>query len=268
MIRVLRANAGECWVAWAAAEFVQAAVESYVRTGAFHVVVPGGSTPRAVFTRIARDFADGSVSFLHPDQLRAKVELRAVWRAAQVYFGDERAVSPQHSDSNYRMVEESLLRHLPIPSGQVHRMEGELELTEAARRYSEVVGTRLGNGTDGSGLPFDLVCLGLGTDGHAASLIPGGRLDFVAEPWVGVGPAPNSPARSPRLTLTAAALRATRHCMFWVTGSGKAGVVHAALHEGGKGTIVPEVLPSAGVVTWLLDDGSAVGLEGQCGRHT
>jgi 6-phosphogluconolactonase len=192
--------------------------------------------------------------------------LEEVWRATHVYFGDERGVGPEHADSNYRMVREAWLDRMPIPAEQVHRIRGELPLEEAAADYRTSIAALLdGRGDSGARTGFDLgarpgfdlVVLGLGTDGHTASLIPGVSLDFVAEPWVGVGPAPLSPARVRRVTLTAAALRRTDRCVFWVKGENKAEVVRAAVAGEGMATTVPDVVPATGQVTWLLDRGAA-----------
>ena len=268
--RILRAATEEQWVSWAANEFVAVATSAVRRSGSFHVVVPGGSTPRTVLERISDEYAagfwaGGPEAAGVPPRLSvdgADQRLEDVWRATHVYFGDERGVGPDHPDSNYRMVREAWLDRIPVPDAQVHRIRGELELEDAATAYGAVVADLLGEPAEGkSGSVFHLVVLGLGPDGHTASLIPGVDLDFVSEPWAGVGPAPLSPAQVRRVTLTAAALRRTERSVFWVKGEAKAEVVGAALTGTGMRTMVPEVLPRSGEVSWLLDLGATSRLD-------
>ncbi|MEZ4647233.1 MAG: 6-phosphogluconolactonase [Candidatus Eisenbacteria bacterium] len=254
--RVAVAENDEQWTAWAAEEFVWSAAMAWLERGAFHVVVPGGSTPRAVLTRVA---ARKDVIVGRPAAPREgtgiRVSLADVWANTHVYFGDERGVGPDHPDSNFGMVRDSWLAKVSIPSSQVHRILGELALEEAARGYAALLSDTLRTAGD-----FDLVVLGLGPDGHTASLIPGRELDFVADSWVGVGPAPMSPALVQRVTMTGDALKRTRRMVFWAKGEEKAEVVHSALGGGGMRTIVPHVLPASGSVTWMLDARSALDL--------
>jgi len=236
---VHRAKDPDDWAESAARHLSDRALEAVDERGAFHLVMAGGSTPRrALACWIEQEGAESPI-----------------WSHVHVYFSDERGVPPEDPQSNYRMVREVLLDRVAIRPECVQRIRGELELEAAARDYNEVLERELGPN------PFDLVVLGLGPDGHTASLIPGVPLDFVAEPRVGVGPAPMSPAQVRRITLTAAALRNTRETVFWVTGSAKAGVVRAALRGGDLATIVPEVTSPESSVVWLLDEDSAAGLD-------
>ncbi len=299
----------DAWIQAAAADFVRVGVASFLRRGAFHVVLPGGSTPRKVLGKLSPEFVPPDLlasgiapsepapsdpvqselaqpgiapSGPEPSGTRERGEERASlfesWlRATHVYFGDERGVPPTDADSNYRMVEEAWLSHSPIPADQVHRIEGELDLVEAADRYNEVVARLLGpsavesdprtvpeSDSSPADLPraFDLVALGIGPDGHTASLIPGTPLDYIAEPWVGVGPAPMSPAQVRRVTLTPAALATTRATRFWVSGDGKAEVVHAAVTGTGMQTIIPEVVRRGGEAVWVIDGAAGARLDG------
>jgi 6-phosphogluconolactonase len=241
-VRVIVVADAEEWAERAADQVASAAREAVAARGAFHVVVPGGSTPRLAF-----------------EALVAKIRREdPLWSMVHVYFGDERLVPPGHAESNYRMVREAWLEHISVPALQVHRIDGELDPEEACRRYSGVIGAVLRGGRS-SGGSFDLVILGLGQDGHVASLVPGGELDFVADGLVGIGPAPLSPARVRRITLTAATLRSTREVVFWVRGREKAEAVRGAL-RGGMETMAPEVTPPDGRVTWILDQDAASGL--------
>lgn len=251
--RVLRAPDEVAWVETAGRHFVRLAIDAIEKRNAFHVVVPGGSTPRRVFEWLTADPPGDAGSV---PATRERRDCGFDWARVHIYFGDERCVPPTDASSNYRMIRESLLDHVPIPDVQVHRVAGELEAREAATRYNEQLMSLLGSTTPPSGA-FDAVLLGLGPDGHTASLIPGVPLDYLAPPWVGVGPAPLSPAKVPRITLTADALRATRETVFWVRGSDKAAVVRAALQGEGPPTMVPEVTAGTATVTWVLDDAAA-----------
>ncbi|HEX2740198.1 MAG TPA: 6-phosphogluconolactonase, partial [Rubrobacter sp.] len=132
----------------AAREFATKAAEAIEERGRFAVVLAGGSTPRATYKILASDYSD-SID----------------WSKVHVFFGDERTVAPDHEDSNYRMAREALLDHIRV--GSVHRMRCELLPDEAAADYEEQLREFFG------GLPqFDLILLGIGGDGHTASLFP------------------------------------------------------------------------------------------------
>src|SRR5215212_4522615 len=139
-------------VARAAAEvFVRLSIEAVGGRGAFSVALSGGTTPRRVYELLASD------------EYRARVE----WPKVHVFFGDERNVPPDHADSNYRMAREALLSKVPIPGDNVYRMHGELDANEAAKQYGEMLKEKFGDGG------LDMVLLGMGDDGHTASLFPG-----------------------------------------------------------------------------------------------
>jgi 6-phosphogluconolactonase len=210
--------------------------------GRFMWALAGGATPRATYERLV----------LPP--FRERVDWRRTW----VFFGDERAVPPDHPDSNYRMAHETLLSKVPIPAAQVLRMRGEATDSEvAAAEYARVLadafGTRRGE------LPrFDLVLLGMGVDGHAASLFPGSPV--VREVFRTVAAVHVAAASIPqRLTLTLPVLNAAARVVFLVAGPEKAKVVKAVLGE-------PATLPAAmvrpddGELVWLLDRAAAAQL--------
>jgi len=133
----------------AAREFAAKAAEAFEEQGRFTVVLAGGSTPKVAYELLARDFVE-SID----------------WSRTHVFFGDERTVPPDHEDSNYRMAREALLEHVRV--GSVHRMRGELPPDEAAASYEDELRRFFGEE-----LPrFDLVLLGIGEDGHTASLFP------------------------------------------------------------------------------------------------
>ena len=132
--------------------FVAQAAQAIAAHGRFVVALAGGSTPRATY------------SLLASSEFAAQVD----WLRVHVLWGDERCVPPNHRDSNYRLAREALLNRVPIPNANVHRIRGELPPAQAAATYESELETTLG--ADGR---FDLILLGLGTDGHTASLFPG-----------------------------------------------------------------------------------------------
>lgn len=221
-----------------AQRFRDAARRAVRERGAFTVALAGGSTPEAAYALLA---TQGGIP----------------WRAVHVFWGDERAVPPDHPDSNYRMAWRALLAHVPVPAAQVHRMRGEAEdLEEAAREYEAVL--RGAFGLPAGGLPprLDLILLGMGAEGHTASLFPGspalGAREWVAAPFV--------PAlRARRLTLTPAVINRAAEVVFAVAGVQKAEALRAVL----LGPRCPErypaqaVAPVGGRVEWLVEQALA-----------
>jgi 6-phosphogluconolactonase len=190
-------------LARAAAEEVARRAEAAVAArGAFTLALAGGSTPRALY----RLLADPGAPF------RARI----AWPAVHAFFGDERAVPPDSFDSNARMAREALLDHVPV--GSVHRIAGELGADEAAARCEADLRAHFG---DAPVPRFDLVLLGLGSDGHTASLFPGSPALAVRDRWAVAGP-PGLPPLVPRVTLTLPVLDAARAVLFLVAGADKA----------------------------------------------
>lgn len=182
----------------AAAWIGAAAKEAISARGAFHVVLAGGETPRGAY-----------------EGLR---DLGTDWSAWHVWFGDERCLAADDSRRNSRMAGEALLDHVPIPLAQVHAIRAELGAEQAAAEYCLAL----------AGEPeFDLVLLGLGEDGHAASLFPGGEWGEApdAPDALAIRAAPKPPAE--RVSLSARRLGRTQCALFLVTGVGKHGAVRA-----------------------------------------
>lgn len=223
----------------AAHRIVAAATEAVATHGRFRIALAGGATPRTTYARLAMPpFVD-----------------RMPWSQTWVFFGDERAVGPDHPESNYRMASETLLEKVPIPPGQILRMRGEAEDLETAaakyaRQLSEVFATRRGE------LPrFELVLLGLGVDGHTASLFPGSPA--LKEVFRTVAAVHAAAAAIPeRLTLTLPVLTAAARILFLVSGAEKAKVVKAALVDH---AMLPaaQVRPTDGQLLWILDRDAA-----------
>lgn len=199
-------------VARAAARlFVDYAWQSIAKYGQFMVALSGGNTPRQSF------------EFLASDEFRGQVD----WAKVQVFWSDERAVPPESPESNYGMARRELLIRVPIPQANVHRMEAEKpNIGRAAHEYEEVLRHYLE--LDDRGFPrFHLVLLGLGKDGHTASLFPGARVTRQTSRWVSTPMVTKLNMR--RMTLTLPVLDAAMRVIFLVAGSEKAEILRAVL---------------------------------------
>ncbi|MBV8301908.1 MAG: 6-phosphogluconolactonase, partial [Candidatus Dormibacteraeota bacterium] len=184
----------------------EASARSIAQRNIFTVALAGGSTPQRTYQLLATAAFRGEVA----------------WDRWQVYFGDERAVPPDDEQSNYRMAADALLSHVPIPEAQIHRMAGEEpDLDAAATAYHDLLAATLSQ--DGSAPQLDVVHLGLGTNGHTASLFPGTPALTAHDRWAVRGRADYAPFD--RITLTYPVLNAARLVLFTVTGAAK----HAAL---------------------------------------
>jgi 6-phosphogluconolactonase len=186
----------------AALRFMELARAGVETNGRFSVALAGGSTPRRIYELLAGgDFA-------------AQLD----WSSVHIFFGDERCVPPDHADSNYRMANEALLSRVPLPEANVHRMRGEGDAVANARLYEDELRGYFGD--DAAWPEFDLVMLGMGDDGHTASLFPGTHALDVRAAWVTANWVEKFDAY--RVTLTAPAINHARQVMFIVTGAGKA----------------------------------------------
>jgi 6-phosphogluconolactonase len=228
----------------AAGRFAEIAEESVRAKGRFGVALSGGSTPRRIYGLLAGE------------EFRARVD----WSKAHVFFGDERCVPPGDEASNYRMAHDALLSRVDVPAENVHRMIGEGDAAANARLYEDELRSFFG---DAATPAFDLVMLGLGEDGHTASLFPETpaleeRGAWVVANWV-------EKLGAYRLTLTAPVINHAAHVMFVVTGAGKAGSLYEVL----KGVREPRRLPAqlirpvGGSLEWYVDRAAAAMLEGE-----
>jgi 6-phosphogluconolactonase len=211
--------------------------------GACFVSLAGGRTPKGVYERLAVS-GDPAID----------------WARVHVAFGDERVVPPDHPDSNYAMARAALLDRVPVPAGQVIRVRGELDDPDrAADAYAKALTEAFGPGAGGWPV-FDVILLGIGADGHTASLFPHTAALRETRRVATAVEAPVAPAR--RVTLTFPVLNAARAVLVLTSGADKAPAVAWALAPEGDAEAVPvrAVRPAAGTLTWLLDAAAAAGL--------
>jgi 6-phosphogluconolactonase len=226
----------------AAAEFLAAAQQAVREKGNFSVALAGGSTPKVLYGLLAGD-----------PLLEAKVP----WNKIQFYFGDERHVPPEDPESNFRMASEAMFKKAPVDAKQIHRIRAEnSNAAEAAEEYEQEL--RASFQLKGGELPrFDLVLLGMGPEGHTASLFPGTKAlnekrHLVVSNWVGK-------FYTDRITLTPPVLNNAARILFLVHGAEKAPALKAVL----EGPYEPDQLPAqiirpeSGSVQWLVDPTAA-----------
>ena len=226
----------------AAQYFVEMAGEAVERHGRARVALSGGATPKAAFELLA-----------DPAQPWRN---RMPWQALDLYWVDERSVPPDHADSNYRMTREALLDHVPLRPEQIHRIEGELEPQAAAARYESEL--RNSFRLEGAEIPrFDLVALGLGSDGHTASLFPHTEALNEMSSLVAANFVPQKDAW--RITLTWPVINHARSIFFLVSGEDKAAVLREVLLGPRDPERLPSQLiwPSSGILTFILDKAAA-----------
>jgi 6-phosphogluconolactonase len=190
-------------------------------------------------------------------ELASKID----WSRADIFWGDERCVPPEHPDSNYRMAREALLDAIRADPAHVHRMRGEELPERAAAACEEHLHKFFRIAPGGSPPRFDIVLLGMGADGHTASLFPGTAALEELERWV----VPNraEPSGMPRLTLTFPVLNAAANVLFLVAGADKAERVKQVLEHmpGSDALPASKVSPTHGQVEWMLDSAAASRLE-------
>ncbi|HTR14251.1 MAG TPA: 6-phosphogluconolactonase [Roseiarcus sp.] len=221
----------------AAAELIASrANEAISARGIFSIALSGGDTPKPVYARLAL----------------AKLD----WSRVHIYFGDERCVPPDDPLSNYRMVKEALLDKIAIPPANVLRMRGEAPPDEAAQQYQQAL--RVGFGEDGR---LDLVLLGLGDDGHTASLFPG--LAAVTETVRWVATSYVEAVGRWRVSLTPPVINAARVVAFLVAGPSKAEVLRRVLLGPRQPVVLPAqaIRPTERPALWLLDEAAAARLD-------
>jgi len=222
----------------AADEVVRIASEAAAARGAFTIALSGGSTPKVLYALLAENPA-----------LRNSLP----WDKMKVFFGDERHVGPGHADSNFQMASDSILSKVPLQPKQIHRIKGEYpDTAQAAVEYQATIQREFGL-KEGEFPRFDLVLLGMGSEGHTLSLFPGTKAlhetqRIVTRNWVGK-------LYTERITLTAPAANNAANIIFMIAGADKACALKAVL----EGPHEPEQLPaqmiqpSNGKLSWLVD---------------
>lgn len=224
-------------LAAAAARWLNGVCERAVAaTRSFSIALAGGGTPRQLYELLAKD----------------PWNTRIAWGAWHVFFGDERACPPNDEASNYHMARTTLLDHVPVPAGQIYRMPADRDdLDGACDEYASVLGAVLAS--DEAGIPrFDCVLLGLGENGHTASLFPGTPALEVFDRWVTRGRADYPPFD--RMTLTFPVINAARAVAFLVNGASK----RQALVDTASGTApATRVRPANGALLWFIDAAAA-----------
>jgi 6-phosphogluconolactonase len=218
--------------------FVEQTAQALADRDCFLVALNGGSTPNRLFQLLATDF-------------REQVD----WGKVDVFWGDERCVPPDDPGSSYGQAREMLLRHVPIPDGNVHRIYGELGPEEASRDYAVTL-KRFAS------LPlywprFDLVYLGMGEDGHTASLFPGSPVDVSVPTLPVTAHYQDRPAN--RVTLTPLVLNDARTIVFMATGEKKAQTLAEVLSDRYNPELYPaqRIKPKDGRLIWLVDEAAA-----------
>ena len=224
----------------AAHQFIELGNDAIQKKGVFYTALAGGSTPKATYTLLgSKEFAP-----------------QLDWSKVHIFWGDERCVPPDDPDSNYLMAYQALIKKIPIPTKNVHRMRAELEPLEAADKYDQELQTTLGDPPQ-----LDLVHLGMGDDGHTASLFPGTKAisenkrlaaaNFVQKlnDW--------------RITLTPVMINQAHNISFIVAGPNKSQTLRKVLEEKYDPHVLPSQIihPTAGSLTWLIDEAAGQSLK-------
>lgn len=226
----------------AADRFVAAAIDAVEKRGRCIVALAGGETPKRTYQRLAAE------------PRRSRVP----WSQVVVLWGDERCVPQDSAESNFRMARETLLDHVPVLPTNIRRIRGEEVPATAAREYEQALRVLLG--TSGAGTGIDLVLLGLGTDGHTASLFPGSAAARERVRWV---VAEDVAAVSMwRISLTTVVINAAAEVLFLVSGGTKADILRRVQQRAPDGPEFPaqRIAPSSGRIVWLVDAAAAAGL--------
>lgn len=224
---------------FAAEHFARLAIESQRQKQLFNVALAGGSTPKALYELLADE--------------NEPYRKQLYWKNTHFFWGDERHVPPDHPDSNYRMASEAMLASLCIPLTNVHRIKSEIaDAGKAADDYEQTL-RKIFKLVPGQFPRFDLILLGMGSDGHTVSIFPGSdvineKRRLVVGPWI-------EKLKSFRITLTPAVLNNAASIIFLVSGAEKAKTLHEVLEGEYRPQYLPVQLiaPATGEVLWLAD---------------
>ena len=234
---IQRVATSEALIQLAAHEIVQVVQDGVARNGRAAIALAGGSTPKGLYSSLAS----------------AEWQSQIPWDKVHIFWGDERHVPPDHQDSNYRMAWETLLTHIPIPATHVHRIQGELKnASEAAEVYNQELKAHF-RLQEHEKPRFDVILLGMGPDGHTASLFPGTPAvqetkQCVVAPWV-------EKFDTYRITMTPPVLNEAANVIFLVAGADKAETLKFVLEAAYQPDLYPAqiVQPTQGRLLWLVD---------------
>jgi len=211
--------------------------QSIQKHGLCNIALSGGNTPYDIYSLLAENSYRDSVD----------------WSCVHLFWGDERMVSPDHPDSNYGMTRQTLLAHIAIPEDNVHRIRGEIAPEQASIEYTELLHDHFKKDSS----HFDLILLGIGEDGHTASLFPG--TDAVVENNQPVTAVFVPKFNTWRVTMTLPVLNAAREIIFLASGSSKSNIVQRILSIEQPTKDIPATLvnPENGMVHWMMDSDAA-----------
>jgi 6-phosphogluconolactonase len=231
----------------AAAHVAQTASEAIQKRGRFSMALSGGSTPKPVYAKLAK----------------AEYSSLIDWSRVHIFWGDERCVAPDDPQSNYRMARETLLDRVPIPQANIHRIHGESEPLHSAQAYVQELQSMFGGQTEQGGPPpsgLDLILLGMGDDGHTASLFPGSAAIAEQKRWVMAQYV--EVFKMWRITLTPVFINTARNITFIVSGQDKAARLREVLEGPPQPMSLPAqaIRPTQGRLLWLVDKAAASGL--------
>lgn len=224
----------EALAAAAAEVFIRTGNSAIAAAGKFNVALAGGTTPKRLYSLL------GTAPFAH----------RIDWPRVHVFWGDERCVPPTDETSNYRMAREALLDHVPIPADNIHRIHGEVDPETAAAAYEHTLRNTLTE-------RFDLILLGLGADGHTASLFPGSSAVHEHGRWVAAEYM--TAVAMWRVTLTPAVINKASQVVFLVAGADKAAMLQRVIEGARDEDVLPAQIiePQDGELHWLVDVAAA-----------
>jgi 6-phosphogluconolactonase len=230
------------------ADFIaESAAQAIAARGRFTLALSGGNTPRPVYARLASP------------EYRGRMD----WSKVQIFFGDERSVPPDDPQSNYLMVKTALFDQAPLPEANIHRIRGEIAPEQAAADYANVLQRTFGGDAATGGPPpegFDLILLGMGDNGHTASLFPGLAVVTESQRWVMAQYV--EVVGMWRVSMTPVVINAARQVAFLVSGANKAEMLRRVLEGPYQPVVLPSqiIKPTQGELHWLLDAPAAAQL--------
>lgn len=241
-------NDGDALSRRAAALFLEEAAQAILARGRFVVALAGGSTPEKTYEMLAQ----------------AENAERIQWDKVFCFFGDERFVSPENADSNFGMARKALLSRVPLPEANLFTVKTDAPTAkEAAADYERQISEFFGMKLLEAPPAFDLILLGLGDDGHTASLFPGKTSLDARDRWVVETPPGTLPPPVDRITFTFPLINAAHHVVFLVSGAKKAEILRDVLESDPAHNDYPaaNITPTQGFLTWLIDRDAASKLD-------